>query len=467
MKDKVFIAWSGDNEIAAKVGKKLKENDFGYYVGGDKENNVKSITVGEAIIKQIEECNQAIIIFNNDNRIINNKGENQVGGNLVFELGYALSAYKNAKIHCVKRKGVKLGLPSDIENAFIREIDAVDDDAFVKEIVDYFLKRQKMTIDTNKMYLINNRHIIQEMIKRHYSSDGSKCSNYELAQYTLIYTQAAHMFHDEKVALQELKKFYQDYGNNFSDDELGISVRFCIGYLEMLGNLRKNEKSNEVFIDFDTFDAFSSVFEATEKEWKQKDDIGNYYIWLRAFAYEIYNFALMLMAENITEKETDRIDCFIDALDYANKALKELDLLEEIDKENGIGDTIGIIALFRSYLFRNQFVVLRDLAKLKNSSELAVQSKEWLNRALDIRKKMMETFKGVLDTNLYNEICMEYYLISVECLYYLRDSLSKQVKRRLKEGTEKFLESVKQKKDELNFYISQIKELYSIIEQEE
>ena len=48
--------------------------------------------------------------------------------------------------------------------------------------------------------------MIHEMLQVHYSDLGSKCSDYELAQYVMFYMQASVMYQDEEKALGELKR---------------------------------------------------------------------------------------------------------------------------------------------------------------------------------------------------------------------------------------------------------------------
>ena len=169
MKDKVFIAWSGSNEIAFRV-KSILEKKYNYVcsIGGNSDNNSKFSSVGDTVIQQIKSCNQAIVIFQN-------RRDGSVSNNLFFELGYVMAMYGMKKVHCVKRKNEEVILPSDFDNSFVETLnESGDDEAFAKNIVSYFISRQKMSINENKMYLINNRYIIHDKIVSHYSESDSK-----------------------------------------------------------------------------------------------------------------------------------------------------------------------------------------------------------------------------------------------------------------------------------------------------
>ena len=73
-----------------------------------------------------------------------------------------------------------------------------------------------MSIPEEKMTLIDNRYQIKEKIASHYSSAGSKCSDYELAQYIIFYMQAAHMFEDEKKVQKEIEKFHREHNTEWN-----------------------------------------------------------------------------------------------------------------------------------------------------------------------------------------------------------------------------------------------------------
>ena len=162
MKDKVFIAWSGSNTVAMKV-KRIMEKDKKYVcsIGGNADNNSQFSSIGDTVIQQIKVCNQAIVVFQN-------RKDGNVSNNLFFELGYVLAKYGQMKVHCVKRSDESVILPSDFDNSFVESIDdGNDDDLFAQRIVDYFMSRQKLSVNTNKMFLINNRYIMHDYIESH------------------------------------------------------------------------------------------------------------------------------------------------------------------------------------------------------------------------------------------------------------------------------------------------------------
>lgn len=130
MKDKIFLIWSGSNTVALKV-KKILETEHNYlcYVGGSHENNSQMFSVGDTVVKEMNTCNQSIVLFQN-------KINGNVSNNLFFELGYVSAKYGMKKVHCVKRKDDAITLPSDFDNSFVEGLEG-DDDQYARNIVEY------------------------------------------------------------------------------------------------------------------------------------------------------------------------------------------------------------------------------------------------------------------------------------------------------------------------------------------
>ena len=396
MKDRVFIAWSGTYDVAIRV-KALLEKKYNYVcsIGGNSDNDSRFSSIGDTVIQQMKTCNQAIVIFQN-------RLDGSVSNNLFFELGYVMSMYGMKKVHCVKRLQDEVVLPSDFDNSFVESIDDSGDDAvFAQKIADYFIGRQKMSINENKMYLINNRYLIHDKIVSHYSEAGSKCSDYELAQYILFYMQASHMFGDEKKTIREILRFKQLHNFEFSS-ELSLAVNLCLSFMNMVTNINYNEVTNEVYIDQNTFWSFKNEY-TSYIDSIVDDDMGVFDEWIRVFVYEHMNFAYMLFAQNDKVSEKIKSAMFSKSKEYA---LKTIEFIEELEVkapciENN--DEIGLVSLLKAYVYRNLFV-----SKSYLNEDDAVK---WLKLTLKERTSLKNNFSnGTIDTQLYNNFCMEYYL---------------------------------------------------------
>lgn len=475
MKDNIFIAWRGEDRerVAVKLKEKLEREEFACRIGGNINNDGKSLFIGEYVIDQMKNCNQAIIIF--PNRTDSNGIEQKIE-NIIFEYGYTFARYGAQKVHCVMRRGVKVNLPTDIENSFIKELDADDDEVFVNGIINYFKSRQKLTIEEEKFMLINNWHTIQDRMDRQYSSEGTMCSEYELAQYILFYMQAAHMFSDEAKVRDKLKHFYNENRDKIST-ELQYALYFCIGYLDMITKIKNNSGDGKVYIEVDDGERFVEICEDTEERIIEHinnkfDDLrkSSFFLWLSAFLYETWNYAYMLLGENPYLSEISPVEYFDRANVIADKADEAIQALEAAiaNNQNLQKDKNGIIALFKSYIYRNRFVVLRRLGELDKTKQQVDSSIEFLMKAQKARDDMLkQNDSSILDTKLYKNLEMEYYLASCECLKFAKDKFDITKLRRLWNNIGKFMKKLQAEHEESDVYIKKITSLYDELKSEE
>lgn len=446
MKDRVFIIWSGSRDVAEKV-KSILERDYNYlcWVGGNSENDSQAASISETIIFQMKACNQSIVIFQNK------KENNSVSNNLFYELGYTLALYGPTKVHSVRRINDNIILPTDCNNHFIEPIENSDsDDDFAREIVNYFIRRQKLSVDENKMNLINHRYKIHDMINKHYSQEGSKCSDYELAQYILFYMQAAHMFGDEKRILEELSGFYRYHNHEFST-ELSLAVNMGISFLNMVIGIKMKSEDCDVYIDEDDFWDFESHYCDYQRIISSEND-NIFSNWAEIFFYEHLGFVYMLYANNDTlshnEKERKYKSCILHCLN----ALESIDELDRIINFESNNDDKGIIALFKAYLFRNLFVAKHFIGES--------DAIDWLEKSVEKRRALKIYFdKGAIDTSIYDNFCMEYCL-SLLNLMSVRENADPDEIHKCRNEIRRYLENVKDHSRE-NAYIQQLINWYN------
>ena len=442
MKDRVFIVWSGTSAVATKVKNILeKEHNYVCSIGGNSDNNSTYSSVGDTVIQQIKSCNQAIVIFQN-------KPDGGVSNNLFFELGFVLAMYGQKKIHCVKMENDKVILPSDFDNSFVEPIPCGDSDeeVFSDGIVKYFMSRQKMSINENKMFLINNRYLIDEKIHAHYSEMGSRCSDYELAQYLLFYMQAAHMFGDVKKIQQEILEFKQKHNFEFSS-ELALSVNLSLTYFDILTNIKVND-NNDTYID-------QMIFWNAKKQYTQylrtleKDEIGIFDEWARVYITQQYAFSLLLFANNNELDNQSREMFYKESIKFNDEALSAIEELERCAPCRENNDSVGLLSLFKAYIYRNNF-----LAK-KFTGDADVN--DWLELTLRERENLKNNFgKGTVDTQLYLNFCMEYYLSLVNYLSFKNeDEVNKFDVMMYKSEIKEFIVSLKEDNDK-NVFLNQI-----------
>ena len=311
------------------------------------------------------------------------------------------------KVHCVKRHNDNIILPSDFDNSFVENIMASNEEEYVEGIVNYFLTRQKLSVDTNKMYLINNRYIIHEMLQVHYSDIGSKCSDYELAQYILFYMQSGVMFQDEAKILDELKSFKRQHYNEFSP-ELHQAVNLSIAFLEATSNLVGSDDA--VYITDESFRSYFTVCKNMLSEIKS-DESGTFDEWAKLMLAENLSYISFLYASNPQIPSNLRNQLLNKVIDYAKQGLIFIDVLEKVAPCIENNDNIGLISLFKAYLYRHLF----NSHRMINSDE----AEKWLSLSLKERQSLLQIFDtNSVDTKIYNNLEMEYYLILSEYIDY-------------------------------------------------
>jgi hypothetical protein len=403
MKDKIFIIWSGTSDAALYVKKNLETKNYKCIIGGNSDNNSRFASVGDTVIQQMRNCNQAIVIFQN-------RDDGMVSNNLFFELGYVLSMYGQTKVHCVRRSSEQVVLPSDFDNSFVEPIDCGSSDTeFANGIISYFFNRQKMSINENKMLLINNRYKMHDYIQSQFSEQGSKCSDYELAQYILFYMQAGHMFGDERKVYKEIKTFKDDYHTYFSD-ELAVAVNICITFFEMIMNIQMRE-DGEFYIDRVTFHKFRDNYRTYIDEIVD-DDMGTFDEWANVFLAEHIGYAYGLYAFNPELSEENVKKNMEKSMYWAKKTLENIEVLNAAAPIRDNNDHKGIISLFCAYAYRNLYMSCKVLG---NEDEAI----KWLNKTKKERAALKNNFEvGSIDSQLYDNFAMEYYLTLVEYLNY-------------------------------------------------
>ena len=407
MKDKVFIVWSGDSSVAQKVKNRLEGNhNYICLIGGGFGTQVQAMSVGDTVIKQMNLCNQAIVLFQN-------RQTGTVSDNLFFELGYVAASYGWKKIHCISRKGESILLPSDFDNSFVEAIEGKTDDEFADNIVAFFLKRQRLSLVVNKMQLINNRHIMHDIIQAHYSEMGSKCSDYELAQYILFYMQAAVMFQDEPKVLEELRDFKRKHNMEFSK-EITIAVNLSVALLEVQVGLKND--GGTVFLDEPAFRKYYNACRNILDE-IEEDASGTFDEWAKTFASENIAYACCHYAENPGISDSMRTSLYERTIKYGKEALVHIEQLEANTPTNENNDSTGLISLFKAYVYRHLFLACRSICR--------EEAGEWLNKALKERAQLVRNYNDyAVDSKLYMNFEMEYYLILIEYLnYYGRDGM--------------------------------------------
>ena len=455
MKGVVFVGWSGSNDLAIEVKRKIEQKDYHCIVGGNLELTGNEVFVGGTIISQLQKSNQAIFL-------IEKKDTGYISNNLMFELGYALSKFtttaKKVHLYYIDINEADEVIPSDLRGAWATHLSRSDysKDSLSEIILDDFLNKQDILVPENKMGIVNSWYNTSHEIDIHFTNPGY--SDYELAQYVLFYVQASYMFDFVETAYSKLHNLLKHV--NPESHALFNAVSLALVSLELFGKTRRNGDLLYLdFIDFDEiYEKFTNIFDDVMKY----DNVGSKHtdsnvlselaLWMLAIGKEHQHYACALYLSN---PEIDDADLPL-IRDYVISIGEEvLQLCDELINLNQTTNQEFAI-LLKAYVYRN---LAKVYDREGNSLEMA---NNYYQYSFDTRKKLMDYYSKLdIDSTLIKNFEMEYYLSLSEITDKLPDGMKRRANiRRLREYINKeraelesssyFLQQIEYRVNELN-----------------
>lgn len=444
MKGKVFIAWSGNNELAKAVSRQLALEQYEGIVGGQ-SGSQNDFFVGAAVIREIKYCNQAIFI-------IQKKDVLGISGNLLFELGYSLSRFDGHKIHVfyVDIDQNSPLIPTDISGIWAHPIAFTDEQTTAKEISELFLMNQKTTISKNKMFIIDSYYKQKEKISQY--CNIPYCSEYEFAQYILFFSVSAYMFRHEGDALTILNDITDKIINPCRELEQALS--FGKNYLACLKAIKKDEARNVIYLDRSDFRKIETTMNnilATVESWDDQDS--DFCLWFKAMINDIKNYMYILYSEMPGIDDKTRELLLKKAIPYAQNCIALCKTLEQ-KAENE-----QCVSLFNAYMFRNLALIYEKLYGIEKNEEYLEENAENLKKSLEHRKSLWVYYKDRrINARLFANFELEYYLALSEYIQQVDDALEKS---EIKKDCIEYVSHIKDEYKEKNFFVTKIERLVS------
>lgn len=426
---KVFVAWSGNIELARKLRVYVdKVPGFSAIIGGNDAYNLDSIYVGDTIIRQIQECDQAILL------IQKKKLTGQVSPNLMFEWGYVLASLNINKIHTyfIDIDSRDKDLPSDVHGIWAHSISTTDktDDQTAKDIADIFFASQNNSLNQNKMAAVIDRAQTRDNILRH--KRNPIYSNYEMAQFILCYIYSANIYRDTRdEALSDVSSlldYFKTNENTRQSNELIAASRCAIISIEFFKEIKFVH--DEQYIDPEDFDRFIdkyySLLNSAEK--LQENEVKHLII---AYVYNFMSYLNLLMINNDKVDAEDKIDNCRQIFISCKEAISKCEIIENLSKENNL----QLCELMRAYMYRNIYCAYRLLDKIFSKeieSEFGTREciiskiKQYLQLSLDERERLYNEYcVDNVNANFFANIEMEYFLSLAENGIYEDNSTKK------------------------------------------
>ena len=406
MKGKVFIGWCGSTKLADEVKARLRDVDFDGIRGGQTRAD-NYLYLGQAILKEIDSCNQAIFIFQK-------KEDGSISASTLFELGYALARIEANKIHVfyIDIPERDESIPSDLEGIWAEHLFNVDNEQIDERVVEKFLANQKKVFIGNKMSIINTYYEKRSAFECY--ADRPFCSEYELAQHVVFFSQAAYMFNDVREGLEHLRRLEQRLSS--IGPELMQSLRFAVAYLSFLQNIRSVGET--IYITRDEFrrtrDAFNTVLNGIE-DWPDSE----FKTWLQIMALESLNYIRILRSTDPALRPDQRDRLLARSVEFAQQTLDKCDALCGSPKRDISDESTNeqCVTLYRAYMYRNL-----STACLNKSEPDQAEANRYLILSYQERKKLLDYYKvRTISSRIFDTIEMEYYLAISEMLEFYED----------------------------------------------
>jgi len=404
MKDTVFIAWSGSNEYAEAVSKKLQSKGYHSIVGGNSQTP-DSLFIGSTIIKQMDECSQAIFLFQKK------PSTQMISSNLFFEFGYMINklAYDKIFVYYIDVAENDVEIPTDLRGMWTTDFLKSNDDIgnSAQFIADKFIKSQKHVIKDDKLNIVSDWYYYKNIIET--SVDRPQCTYFEIAQYLLFYTQAVYFNDDFDETDKLIEKIYSSVDNLHG--ELQAVLRYCklcfklykIFFSKTNNVLTKSDALNIVYQFEDILDDCEDL---PETEFK---------CWLYASIYENIGFTMYHYLMNDNNSDENNAETYKNILEYNRLSLEHLDRLT--NGEYASAQNVNFANLFRAYVYAQSDFANKRLYEIYSEDKFLQESKANAANAFKMWRALYNGFLHIkTNSRLADNIELNYYLMMSKVL---------------------------------------------------
>ena len=405
---KVFIAWNGEKTgkiIALIVKEKLKEKGYLGVVGG--ETLKGTVSIGEKIFGEIDECVNAIIILTGKyNQEKDEQGS--ISFNTTMEWGYCHSHFKNKEEVFL----INLGRLNEFDiqgfnaNPIEEQVDFADEEKIneiAETIVNIFIEKQVLDSEEKEndyLVILDNYSLVEQRME-----NVNLISHYDLACHILLYSQAAYIFHRIADCTEKIKEFAQKNSKLVSENAfLKIVISYSYACFEMFNSVEAI-KGKKTIPD----DKFSKVSIAFADLISKADAIPEQYPlrnWVYVSIYKNLNYMFYVKA-----LETKNDAYFNESIEFGKKCI---DICDKLIDENPVFKHYALLC--KSYMYRNFLIIAAtkgDRERAKKYSQLALDCKR------DVYYDAMNYLR--LHSSFVEYIETEYYLSLAENIKYAEE----------------------------------------------
>ncbi len=396
--DNVFIAWSGNKELAKELAKIINStNKINAIVGGGQP---KDMFVGEQVLNQIGRCDSAILLVEDKDQ------DGQISPNLMFEWGYIIAKMQSKSIYTVLINKLARDLPSDLQGVWVSELSvdrSVESDEDIAKRI-YKLYNENMIAEGIIDYfdLINNWPKVFLQI-----SENDFLSTEDMCECMLSGCLAAYYYTDNHKLRRALDRL-----PGSSDVSVNNIIFFGKTYVDIfLNSLNMTTGlSNDQF-----FQSVQNVELLLSRQRVFSDELEHFFDML---CHNIYGLSCMLYLKNEGLDEATIQYCADQAYKILYKFQQMIDEFEKMTPKN-----VCLIQLLRAYVYND----LAHVFKLHLGDDEKYM--EYLGKSVTERRNLHQTFAAHYPTNLFlsTKLEQEYVIALSEQCRDMEDSFMKKM----------------------------------------
>lgn len=396
MKERVFIAWGGNQSLARLVCSGIDHSDYEGIVGG---GAVEQLYVGSQVFSQIKKATRAIILVKSN---MNNEGKQNLNDNLMFEWGYLVAKLPPEKIHVFLIDMNTRDLPSDLAGAWAQEIKTGGraESEIASEIVGIFCDNSKNRRREDKLTVLHNYNVVKEYMLEHNTSP--RCSDGDLAYYIFTCIEVAYYLMDEenfKSALYELQP---------STNALDVIAMIAKANMTLFEKSRNLQSA----LTFDDFFELKTFFKPDFDISMQDEELD---LWAKMYCTNRQGICHYLVAKSDDLADADKPFYIKKAIEYQLDAINQLEAI--LVRYPGNAE---FAQLYLGYFYHDIFLCYQ----LLNDSE---EAKKHIDIAVVPREKLFKAYKRRFpeDTVMNSRFSQEYYIALAEQLRFSNDPVEK------------------------------------------
>ena len=382
--ENVFIAWSGNYELATCVAAQLEKRGFHAIVGGGAPHDMY---IGVQVQTQMNACAYAVILAQKKPDIADHA---EFSDNVMFEWGYMISRLPSKNVFVFLIDTGERELPSDLIGSWIIPVERgeADNEELSLDIANQF-EIEIQSLD--KLEILSRWKEMKSAIKRHEAR--RRYSDYEMAQFSLFSLKSAY-YHDE------MPSFYQALSNmSTATGTLGAVIELTQAIASIFINTANLARPLEIEDYFELTTALSQPFEDRVEE----NDLRQ---WAQILRYDAISLCNIMVASG--ESEDERAFYYEESLTWGRKTLEAIEANIAENPENEF-----FADLMKSYQYRNQAKAYHELGKVD-------EAKECLTLAVKNRERFYFQYRRAYpeDSVLRSKLSQEYYLSLLESAKY-------------------------------------------------